>query len=401
MAVYRYMALEGAQPRSGTIEAASRSGVIDQLKLRGMIPLEVVEEKAVSGKSVLVSGYKIRDIARFARLFAILADSGIRPHDILEVLSKDMKNPRMRQSITAMAQDVGSGSSLYEAALRSPFLKPYAGLVLSGEKIGKIGRVMRQLSIFLEREAELADEIKGAITYPIVVMSVGILIIYFLFTGLVPGFASTLTDLGGELPFLTKLLMQISAFLRSTGFLIPLAVLAGAFAFRLYYSRPPGRLRVDTLLLRIPVIGSLMRDRAISKAMRTLAMLLEGGIPILEALETVSKSTGNAVYDQVFSAIKDDIGLRAKNVSEAFRAQEAYFTAAAMQQLRVGEQSSHLPEMMNYIAEDHEKESSLRARMLPKVIEPISIVLLGGMVGLIVAGLFLPLFNMINTLSRG
>lgn len=400
MATYRYMALEGGQPRSGTMEAASRSGVIDALKQRGMVPLEVVEEKAAS-RALWTRGYKTRDIARFARLFAILADSGIRPHDILEVLSKDMKHPRMKESIAAMAQDVGSGSSLYEAALRSPFLKPYAGLVLSGEKIGKIGRVMQQLSAFLEREAELSDEIRGAVTYPLVVMVIGILITYFLFTGLVPGFASTLTSLGGELPFLTRLLMQISAFLRGAGLFIPLFLLAGGMAFRWYYSQPQGRLRVDGLLLRVPVFGTLLRDRAISKAMRTLAMLLEGGIPILEALETVSKSTGNAVYDQVFSAIKEEIGLRAKNVSEAFRTQEAYFTAAAMQQLRVGEQSSHLPEMMNYIAEDHEKESSLRARMLPKVIEPISIILLGGMVGLIVAGLFLPLFQMISTLGKG
>ena len=400
MATYRYIALEGGQPRSGTMEAASRSGVIDQLKLRGMVPLEVVEEKAAS-RSLWTRGYNTRDIARFARLFAILADSGIRPHDILEVLSKDMKHPRMKESIAAMAQDVGSGSSLYEAALRSPFLKPYAGLVLSGEKIGKIGRVMQQLAAFLEREAELSDEIKGAMTYPAVVMVVGLLVTYFLFTGLVPGFTATLIGLGGEVPFLTKVLIRISDFLRSAGLFIPLALVSGAMAFRWYYSQPQGRLRVDGLLLRVPVFGNLLRDRAISKAMRTLAMLLEGGIPILEALETVSRSTGNAVYDQVFAAIKEEIGLRARNVSEAFRTQEAYFTAAAMQQLLVGEQSSRLPEMMNYIAEDHEKESSLRARMLPKVIEPISIVFLGGMVGLIVAGMFLPLFNTISSLSRG
>lgn len=400
MPSYRYMALEKGQARTGTIEASSRVLVIDQLKARGMVPLEIEEEKAERWPALLTRGYKTRDIARFARLFAILAESSIRPHDILEVLARDIKSPRLKQNIAAMAQDVGAGSSLYEAALKQPFLKPYAGLVLSGEKIGNMASVMRQLAAFLEREADLADEIRGAITYPIIVMVIGLGITYFLFTSLVPGFAQTLIGLGGELPVLTQILIAISAFLQRLGFIIPVLLVLAFLAFRAYYARPEGRLKVDGLLLRIPVMGDLLRDRAISKAMRTMAMMLGGGIPILEALDTICKSTGNAVYDRVFSQIREQIGMKARGVAEAFRAQQEYFTAAALQQIMVGEQSSRLPEMMNYIAEDHEKESSLRARALPKIIEPASMILLGGMVGMIVAGLFLPLFNMIGALGN-
>lgn len=401
MATFRYLALEANQPRRGTIEASSLATAMDQLRARGLLPLELEEERSDARFLTATSrSYRLRDIARFARLFAILSESSIRPHDILQVLARDTKNKRLRESINAMSQDVGMGSSLYEAALRQPFLRPYAGLVLSGEKIGNMAAVMRQLAGFLEREADLIDEIRGAISYPIMVMVVGIGITYFLFTGLVPGFAQTLVGLGGELPFLTKLLMGISDFLRHLGFVIPLVVLAGYLAFRAYYQRPEGRLRIDSLSLRIPVLGELLRDRAISKAMRTMALMLSGGIPILEVLDTASKSSGNAVYDQVLAQIREEIALRARGVAEAFRSQEAYFSAATIQQIVVGEQSSRLPEMMNYIAEDHEKESSLRARMLPKIIEPAAMLLLGGMVGFIVAGLFLPLFQMIGTLSR-
>lgn len=400
MAAFRYVALEAGQARTGTLEASSRSSAIDQLKARGMVPLEIEEEQTSTRPTLFSPGYKARDIARFARLFAILAESSIRPHDILEVLAKDIKSPRLKGSISAMAQDIGTGSSLYEAALKQPFLKPYAGLVLSGEKIGNMAMVMRQLATFLEREADLADEIKGAITYPVTVMVIGVIITYFLFTGLVPGFAQTLTGLGGELPLLTQALIAVSSFLRNLGFLIPVVLVLAYLGFRSYYSQPQGRLKVDSLLLPIPVMGDLLRDRAISKSMRTMAMMLRGGIPILEALDTICKSTGNAVYDRVFSQIRDEIGTKARTVAEAFRAQQNYFTAAALQQLTVGEQSSQLPDMMNYIAEDHEKEASLRARALPKIIEPASMILLGGMVGLVVAGLFLPLFQMIGALGN-
>jgi type IV pilus assembly protein PilC len=400
MPVYQYIAVEGSQTRTGTVEASSRIIVIDQLKARGMVPVEVTEETAKTRSAGFSRGVKARDIARFARLFAILVESSIRPHDILEVLAKDIKNPRLKQGIGIMAQDVGAGSSLYEAALKQPFLQPYAGLILSGEKIGNMAVVMRQLGVFLEREADLADEIKGAITYPIVVLVAGLGITYFLFTGLVPGFAETLVGLGAELPVLTQVLITFSAFLQNAGLLIPLGVVLAVLGFRAYYAKPEGRLRVDTLLLRLPVMGDILRDRAISRAMRTIAMMLDGGIPILEALNIICKSTGNAVYDEVFTQIRNSIGQKAHGISDAFRAQQNYFTAAALQQIRVGEQSSRLPEMMNYIAEDHEKEASLRARLLPKVIEPVAIVVLGGLVTAIIAGLFLPLFNMIGALGR-
>lgn len=401
MASFRYLALEGSAARRGTLEAPSRASAIEQLKARGLVPLELEEDRgAERGGLISLRGFKTRDIARFARLFRVLSQAGIRPHDILEVLSKDMKNPRLRQGLAAMAQDVGAGSTLYEAALRQPFLRPYAGMVRSGEKIGDMGKVMAQLAQFLEREADLADEIKGALTYPVVVLLIGLVIIYFLFTGLVPSFAQTLSGLGGELPLLTRVLIAVGFFLKKLGFTLPLLALLAFVGLRAYYQRPEGRLRVDALLLRLPVVGELLRDRATSKGMRTLAMMLRGGIPILEALETVSKSTGNAVYDQAFGRIREEIAQRARSVPEAFRIQEGLFSAAALQQVTVGEQTGNLAEMMDHIAEDHEKESSLRARALPKLIEPFSIVFLGGVVGLTVAGMFLPLFRLIGALGR-
>lgn len=401
MASFRYLALEGSAARRGTLEASSRVAAIEQLKARGLVPLELEEQlEAERGRGWLGGGFKARDVARFARLFAILADSGIRPHDILEVLSKDMKNPRLRQGIAAMAQDVGAGSSLYEAAQSQPFLRPYAGMVRSGEKIGDMAQVMRQLAAFLEREADLADEIKGALTYPVVVLIIGLAITYFLFTGLVPSFAQTLSGLGGELPLLTRVLIAVGFFLKNAGFTLPLAALAAFVGVRAYYQRPEGRLWLDALALRVPVVGDLLRDRATSKAMRTLAMMLRGGIPILEALETVARSTGNAVYDRAFARIREEIAQKARGVAEAFRAQEGLFSAAAIQQISVGEQSAKLAQMMDHIAEDHEKESSMRARALPKLIEPISVIFLGGVVGTVVAGMFLPLFKLIGALGR-
>jgi len=342
----------------------------------------------------------VKDKAVFSRQFAALINAGVAIVRSLGVMAEQCANPKLKGALIEISSDVQQGMNLSEAMRKHPgcFDYMYVSMVQAGEVGGVLDEVMNRLSKLLEDRARLQNQIKSALTYPVAVCLFAVAIFIAMTVFLIPIFANIFEQLGVELPALTKFMLWISATLRSWKVLIPItAFIAGGFAYRQYYKTRIGRETIDRISLKIPLFGDLIQKSAVALFSRTFGALTRSGVPILSALEIVRDTAGNQIIANAVDAARKEIQ-QGGMISLALQ-KERVFPVMAIQMISIGEETGELDSMLMKVADFYEDEVEQAVKALTSIIEPIMIVVLGGMVGTILISMYLPMFKIFEKLG--
>jgi type IV pilus assembly protein PilC len=389
---------------AAVIEAEDLRAAARSLRDRGFFVAEIKEQGRGLQAEVKLPGLErapgLKDLAVFSRQLATMLSAGLPIVQSLAILEKQTENKKFREILKEVRTEVEGGTTFSEALSKHKlFSRLYVNLVKAGETSGTLDAILDRLATFLEKDLELRGKIRSALTYPTIVFVFAVGVTYFLLTGVVPQFAGILSGLGSELPLLTRLLIAISDALRAgTPFIVLLAIV-GFFAYRSYYRTEQGRRVIDRIKLRMPVFGNLNKKSALARFSRTFGLLITSGVNIVESLEITKGTAGNAVVEDILEESKTTIQA-GEPVYATIRAYPQVFPPMVGSMIAIGEETGALDVMLQKIGDFYEREVDEAVSSLTAAIEPLMIVFLGGVVALIVAGMFLPLFQIINTLSN-
>ena len=369
-------------------------------KLREMryIPLEVKQKKAGLGREISLrpGRVKLKDLAVFSRQFATMINSGLPLLRTLAILEDQTESTSLKKVVGEMRLDVERGTSLSQALGRHPkaFSPLYVSMAKAGEAAGTLDQVLLRLADTIEREVSLRHKVKSAMTYPIVVFVMVLLILAAMLLFVVPTFKDLYADLGGTLPLPTRFLLGLSEALRKF-FLVFVAVGIGlGIVFRRWKKTSNGKYRWDRFKIKVPIFGPLFHKTALSRFSRTLGVLSRSGVPILQSLDIVAETVNNEV---VARAVKDvQVGVKeGENIATPLSRHDV-FPPMVVQMIAVGEETGALDTMLEKIADFYDEEVTAAVESLTSLIEPVMIGVVGGAVGAIVISLYMPLFNIIN-----
>ncbi|NEO31449.1 MAG: type II secretion system F family protein [Symploca sp. SIO3C6] len=336
----------------------------------------------------------VKDKAVFSRQFAAMVNAGVAIVRCLGVLSEQCPNPKLKKSLIAVSGEVQEGTNLSDSMRKHPacFDELYVSMVQAGEVGGVLDEVLNRLAKLLEDIARLQNQIKSAMAYPMVVAFIAVLVFLGMTIFLIPIFAAIFQELGTELPALTQFMLWLSGILRSWKVLIPIVFsIIAVFAIRQYYKTPVGRVQIDRLLLKLPLFGELNEKAAVARFCRVLGTLTRSGVPILNALDIVRDTAGNQVIANAIDAAKVEIQ-QGGMISLALQ-KEKVFPGLAIQMISIGEETGELDSMLMKVADFYEDEVEQAVKALTSIIEPVMIVVVGGMVGTILVSMYLPMFK--------
>jgi len=386
------------QMMHGEASAKNANLLRAQLRQQGITPT-VVRAKAKPLFGASGSRIKSKDIAVFSRQIATMMQSGVPIVTAIEILANGQKNPRMKNMLDAIRDDISGGSSFSDALAKFPvqFDALYQNLVRAGEAAGVLDTVLDTIANYKERTESLKGKIKKALFYPVAVIAVAVIICAILLMFVVPQFEQTFRDFGADLPAFTQLLIGASDFLIAYWYWIGLFLVAGAFGFIFAYKRSPSMQRLlDRTILRIPVIGQIMHQAAIARFARTLALTFRSGVPLVEALETVAGATGNIIYEEAVLRIRADVAVGYQ--MNLAMAQVNLFPHMVTQMVAIGEEAGALDTMLFKVADFYEEEVNNAVDALASLLEPFIMVIIGVLVGSIVIGMYLPIFKIAATI---
>ncbi|MDB9455615.1 type II secretion system F family protein [Dolichospermum circinale] len=342
----------------------------------------------------------VKDRAVFSRQFAALVNAGVAIVRGLGVLAEQCTNPKLKAALIEISADVQSGVNLSDAMSKHPdcFDGLYVSMVEAGEIGGVLDEVLNRLSKLLEDMARLQNQIKSALAYPAVVGFLATAIFVGMTVFLIPIFAKIFKDLGAELPALTQFLLLCSEVLRSYLSLLVIGVLFALwFLYQQYYKTPVGKLSIDTISLKIPLFGDLIQKSSIARFSRTFGALTRSGVPILTSLEIVRDTSGNQVVANAIDAAREEVQ-QGGMISIALL-KKAVFPAMAIQMMTIGEETGQLDAMLMKIADFYEDEVEQAVKALTSILEPLMIVVVGGMVGTILLAMYLPMFKVYDSIG--
>jgi type IV pilus assembly protein PilC len=385
---------------AGSMEAESEEAVVSRLRQMGFAPVSVEAEKGAGLKTeVKLPGagrVKLKDLAVFSRQFATMINSGLSLLRALTILGEQTGNKRLAEVVSLVRAEVEKGTSLSAALARHPkiFNRLYVSMVRAGEIGGFLDQVLIKVAETFEKEVELRGKIRSAMTYPVVVFAMVLLIVTAMLIFIVPTFEQLYESLGGTLPLPTRILIGASQGVRRYFLLVLLAVGVAVFAFRRWKATPAGRYRIDQFKLKVKVFGPLFHKTALSRFSRTLATLIRSGVPILQALEIVAETVNNGVISRAVRDVQDSV--REGESLATPLAKHPTFPAMVVQMMAVGEETGALDTMLSKVADFYDQEVEAAVASLTSMIEPILIAVMGAAVGGMVVALYLPLFNIIN-----
>ena len=370
-----------------------------ELRKQGINPT-VVRAKTkplfgASGKSI-----SAQDISVFSRQIATMLQAGVPMVQSFEILASGQKNPRMRDMLTDIRDNIAGGSSLSEAMARHPvqFDLLYRNLTRAGESAGVLDIVLDTVATYKERTEALKGKIKKALFYPAAVIAVAILVSAILLIYVVPQFEDVFRGFGAELPAFTQMIVNASRFLTAYWWLVLLIVAGSIAGFMFAYKRSPALERnVDKLMLKLPVIGQILHQSAIARFARTLALTFKAGVPLVEALDTVGGATGSIVYNEAVKRIREDVAV-GYQLNVAMK-QVNLFPHMVVQMTAIGEEAGALDTMLLKVAEFYEQEVNNSVDALASLIEPFIMVVIGVLVGGMVVGMYLPIFKLAATVG--
>lgn len=385
--------------RSGILVADSKEAVFALLRRQQIVPTTVKEK----GKEVAVPRLRGRipdkTLAIFTRQFSVMIDAGLPLVQCLQILGEQQEDKRFAQIIMQVRQDVEAGSSLAAALRKHPqaFSDLYVNMVAAGEAGGILDTILQRLATYIEKAAKLKAQVKSALIYPAAVITIAIIVVYIILWKVIPVFASLFTSLGAELPLPTRIVVALSNFVGSFWWLLVGLAVAAFFALRLYYQTEQGKLVIDRLLLKAPVLGIVLRKIAVARFCRTLGTLLASGVPLLESLDITARTSGNAVIEQAILEVRKRVE-EGKTLAEPLGA-TGQFPPMVVQMISVGETTGAMDTMLSKIADFYEEEVDMAVAGMMKLIEPLLIAFLGVVIGGIVISMYLPMFDLISKIG--
>ncbi len=342
----------------------------------------------------------VKDKAVFSRQFAVMINAGVAIVRCLGVLSDQAGNSKMKKALVAISAEVQQGISLSESMVKHPecFDQLYVSMVEAGETGGVLDEVLNRLAKLLEDMARLKNQIKSAMAYPVAVGVLAVLVFFAMTIFLIPIFAKIFQDLGTELPALTQFMLFLSGIMRSWKILIPIFATIGSVIFiKQYYKTPAGRYQIDAFLLKMPLFGPLNEKSAVARFCRVFGTLTRSGVPILTSLEIVVNTVGNRVIANAVAGAQAEIQQGGMMSIALQRAN--VFPALAIQMICIGEETGELDAMMMKVADFYEDEVEQAVKALTSIIEPIMMVMIAGMVGVILLSMYLPMFKIFDQLG--
>lgn len=381
------------------IEGDSKESCVAKLRERGFFVTQIAEKKGEI--QLFQRRIASAEISVFARQFATMIGAGVPLVRCLSILSQQCENPRFRDIINRVRQDVEAGSNLSRALQNHPkvFSNLFINLVKAGEAGGILDEILNRLANYLESSEQLRQKVKGALTYPVVVMFIAVAVVVFLITFVLPSFEAIFKDMGdAKLPAPTRMLLALSAFMNQYFILIIIACAAAVVAIRKFFETEKGTRFLDTNMLKIPAIGPMLKKVAVAKFTRTLGTLIASGVPILQALEVTADTAGNVVISDAIN--KTRVSIReGESISEPLK-QSKVFPPMVVQMIAVGEETGELDAMLTKIADFYDNEVDTAVKGLTSIIEPIVIVFMGLVIGGIVMAIFMPMLELVNMQSR-
>jgi type IV pilus assembly protein PilC len=403
MATFSYNALNsGGREVNGKIEADNEGAAISRLHEQNMRILSVTEEKAGSfslGKKKVLGAPKGQNLVVFSRQFATMVDAGLSVLKCLDILEAQTKDPPLKEAIGVLRKDVKAGLSLGDALARHPncFNKLYVNMIRAAEIGGILDIILDRLSGFLEKDMDVKHKVKSAMMYPIIVLFFAIGMIFALFFFVLPKFKEIFMSMQVELPPMTKAIFTMSDFMVSKWYLFVIVPVVAFFAVKQYGSTPEGRLKIDGLKLKAPLLGDITLKMAISRLTRTFGTLLSSGVTMVRAMEIVGETAGNAVISKAITDSRNAIR-EGKRLSQPLQ-ESKLFPLMVTQMIDIGEETGRLSEMMVRVADSYDAEVEATIKGLTSMIEPILMVFMGVVVGFIAISIFAPMFKLISSIA--
>lgn len=387
--------------------AKSATEARSSLRKRGFVVQDLKQAQALKISTNLdlqkiqlaLTSVSVKDKAVFSRQFAALVNSGVAIVRGLGVMAEQCTNLKLKKALVEISDDVQQGVNLSEAMRKHPecFDNLYVSMVQAGEVGGVLDEVLNRLSKLLEDVARLQNQIKSALAYPVVVGFIAVVIFIGMTVFLIPIFAKIFKDLGTELPPLTQFMLNISAFIQGFWWSLPIIGFGLSFAYSQYYKTQNGRENIDRLSLKMPLFGDLIKKSAVARFSRTFGSLTRSGVPILTALEIVRDTAGNQVIANAVDASRREIQ-QGGMISLALQKEEV-FPIMAIQMISIGEETGELDQMLAKVADFYEDEVEQTVKGLTSILEPVMIAVLGGMVGMILLSMYLPMFKVFDKLG--
>ena len=383
------------EKRKGEIEAVNEAAALGQLKRLRIDNPKIKEKPKDIFENIAIFKPKVtgKDIVIFTRQMSTMIDAGLPLVQCLQILAKQQDNSTFKRILTEVQTDVESGTTLADAMRKHPkvFDNLYSNMIEAGELGGILDTILSRLAVFKEKAMALQKKIKGAMTYPAICLAISLVILVVILIFVVPVFDKMFQDFGSALPAPTQFVVNMSRYFKENVIFIIIGVFIVSFIIKKIYNTEKGRLKIDSLLLKAPVLGPLLRRVAVSKFTRTLSTMLQSGVPILEALQVVGRTSGNKVIERAVFHVADSIA-EGRPIAEPLE-ESGVFPNMVVQMINVGESVGALDTMLEKIADFYDEEVDQAVDNLTAMIEPFMMVFLGGMIGGLVVAMYLPIFK--------
>lgn len=380
----------------GELEAADEKIAMSQLKRRNLAVLKLKPKPKDIFENLAFLQPKItkKDVVIFTRQFSTMIDAGLPLVQGLSILADQAENKTFKVILKEINKDVEGGSTLAEAMKKHPkiFDSLFVNLVAAGEVGGILDTILRRLAEYIEKAEKLKSQIKGAMTYPIVVVAIAIIVIAVILIFVIPVFEDMFKSFGSALPVPTQLVVNMSRFMKNNFHWCLLGLGAIIFAFKKYRGTEAGRKQTDTLALKLPVFGNLLRKVAVARFTRTLGTMIQSGVPILDSLDIVARTAGNVVIEEILYEVRSSIA-EGQTIAEPL-SENDIFPGMVVQMISVGEATGALDSMLEKIADFYDDEVDAAVEALTSMLEPLLMLFLGGSIGGLVVAMYLPIFQM-------
>ena len=385
----------------GEIDAADERIALSQLKRRSfnVKKLKLKPNDIFANVGFMKPKVKKKDIVIFTRQFSTMIDAGLPLVQGLTILAEQSENPTFKGVLKGINKDVEGGSTLAEAMKKHPdiFDNLFVNLVAAGEVGGILDTILRRLAEYIEKNERLKAQIKGAMTYPIVVMAIAIIVIAVILIFVIPVFEDMFKSFGSALPLPTQIVVNMSRFMKSNFIWIILAGGAVGFLFKKYRASKGGRRTTDNLSLKLPIFGDMLKKVAVARFTRTLGTMIQSGVPILDALEIVARTSGNVILEEILFEVRGSIA-EGQTIAEPL-SENDIFPGMVIQMISVGEATGALDTMLEKIADFYDEEVDAAVEALTSMLEPLLMLFLGGAIGGLVIAMYLPIFSMASAMG--
>ena len=392
----------GGETVNGERAGDTMDAVIAMLRREQILVTRITPAKAAAApKKVKSKTPPAKNLAVFTRQFSVMIDAGLPLVQCLEILGTQEEDKNFAGVILQVRADVEGGQSLADAMKRHPktFDSLFSNMIAAGEAGGILDGILKRLAGYIEKNVKLKGQVKSAMVYPIAVIVIAAVVVGAILWKVIPTFASLFAGLGAELPLPTRIVISASNMLVAYMPYIIVGGMAIGYAFKRYYDTPNGRYVIDRTVLKLPVMGNVMRKIAVARFCRTMSTLLASGVPILDGLEITAKTSGNAIIEEAIMTTRKSIE-RGETIAAPLK-QTAVFPPMVVQMIGVGEATGALDTMLSKIADFYEEEVDAAVAGLLTLLEPLMIAVLGGVVGGIVIAMYMPIFGLISQLTGG